>query len=80
VLTGEILLKHDMGVAQRKLDARLQAVADSGELQPGRHRLAEPEYDWPPAEVPAIDTQESYMQPAAHDGSGDCGRPVVAED
>jgi hypothetical protein len=80
VLTGEILVQHDMGVAQRKLDARLRAIADSGELEPGRHRLAEPQYDWPAANVPAVDMEESCMQPAAHDGSGDCGCPAVAED
>jgi hypothetical protein len=31
-------------------------------------------------DVPVVDLEDACMQPAAHDGTGDCGCPGIAED
>lgn len=79
-LTGEVILRYDMEVAQRKLDVALQSLSQEDELGAGKHRLGEPEYHWPTSDVPVVDLEDSCMRPAVHDGTGDCGCPEIAED
>lgn len=60
-LSGEILLCHDMGVAQRKLDAQLLAAKQAGELGAAKHRLVEPDYQWPADDPPHTDEAGSPL-------------------
>lgn len=79
-LWGELILHHDIAVANRKLDVQLAAAAESGGSGAGRHRSGEPSIPWPAADVPVVDVEDSCMAPASHDGSGDCGCPAIGED
>lgn len=72
-LSGEILLCHDMGVAQRKLDAQLAVAKESGQLGAAKHRLAEPEYGWPATDPPQVDAAGnplSFCEDPDCDGHG----------
>lgn len=77
---GELMLRHDMYMANHKMQAQISANAESGSSGAGKHRLGEPEYHWPAPDVPEVDLEESCMAPATHDGSGDCGCPAIGED
>lgn len=79
-MAGELQLRHDIDIANRKMDVQLQQNAESGGSGAGRHRLQSPTYQWPAADVPVVDVEDACMQPAAHDGTGDCGCPAIGED
>jgi hypothetical protein len=79
-MAGVQLIRYDTAVAIRKMGYRPAPNAESGGSGAGRHRLGDPDYHWPAADVPTVDVEESCMQPAVHDGTGDCGCPGIGED
>jgi hypothetical protein len=50
-LAGECTVRYDTAVAEQKLRAQQSINATAGVSGAGRHRINEPDYRWPSAEV-----------------------------